>query len=279
MIRRELGNTGEKLSILGFGGILVKNEPQKEADRIVRHALDHGINYFDVAPSYGDAQDKLGPALRGSRNKIFLACKTAERTKIKAALELEDSLKKLETDHFDLYQFHGVKSVEEAEQIFAENGAMEAVLKAKRDGKLRFIGFSAHDETAAVAMINKYDFTSVLFPVNWVCMLKGSFGHRIMEKAVDKGVARLALKALAYTKKTQGTGKNYPKCWYTPTDDPGLAAIALRYTLSQPVTAAIPPGDFSFFDIALDAAENFKPVTEAEIAELRTLASDLDPIF
>ncbi len=279
MLKRKLGNTGDALSILGFGGILVKGELQENANKLVHSALDLGINYFDVAPSYGDAQDKLGPALEGHRNGIFLACKTAKRTKAEAEAELNNSLKMLKTGHFDLYQFHGVSTMADVETIFGPDGAMEVFIKARRDGLIRHIGFSAHNEEAAAAMMDRFAFVSVLFPVNWVCMLNDSFGHRILKKAQEKSVARLALKAMACTKWPAGSERKYPKCWYQPVDDQGLASLALRYTLSQPVTAAIPPGDARFFENAANTAANFTPVTEAEIEELKIKAADMLPIF
>ena len=107
MDKRAYGKTGEKLSIVGFGGIVVMNEKPSSASRIVAQAVERGINYFDVAPSYGNSEKILGPALEPYRNSVFLACKTGKRTKNEAATELHRSLKRLRTDHFDLYQLHG----------------------------------------------------------------------------------------------------------------------------------------------------------------------------
>ncbi len=115
--RRALGKTGENLSILGFGGIVVMNATPREASQRVTHAIEAGVNYFDVAPSYGDAEDKLGPALKPYRSNVFLACKTAERGKAGAASELERSLRKMQTDHFDLYQLHAVTTLEEVDNL------------------------------------------------------------------------------------------------------------------------------------------------------------------
>ena len=111
--KRSLGQTGEMLSKIGFGGIVVMNAAPAEASALVKLAIDSGINYFDVAPSYGDAEIKLGPALEPYRKGVFLACKTGKRTKAEARAELEQSLKNLRTDHFDLYQHHAVTSLED----------------------------------------------------------------------------------------------------------------------------------------------------------------------
>ena len=277
--KRKLGNTGEMLSIIGFGGIVAAQVEQKDANNYVAEAIDRGINYFDVAPSYMDAEDRLGPALYGKRNNIFLACKTGERNNVGAREELEQSLKKLKTDHFDLYQMHGVASVEEAETILGPNGALETFLKAQQEGLIRYIGFSAHSEEAASLLMDNFDFTSVLFPLNWVNMFNSKFGEKILKKADEKGVARLALKAMAKTVWPDDADKKYPKCWYEPIDDKDLAGLALRYTLSKPITAAIPPGDIRLFRWALETAENFTPISQDEEDELKNLAKGLKPIF
>src|SRR6516162_2367102 len=142
--RRVLGRTGEHLSIIAFGGIVVMNETNGEASNIVAEAVDRGINYFDVAPSYGNAQERLGPALAPYRNKVFLACKEEDWTKDGCAKLLDESLRLLRTDHVDLYQFHALSKMSDLEKIFGPNGAMETFEAAKKAGKLRFIGFSAH---------------------------------------------------------------------------------------------------------------------------------------
>ncbi|MEM2480310.1 MAG: aldo/keto reductase, partial [Candidatus Bathyarchaeia archaeon] len=143
MERRRYGKTNVELSVVGFGGILVMNESQESANRIVSEAIERGINYFDVAPSYGDAEERLGPALKPYRSSVFLACKTAKRTRKEAWEELHQSLKRLCTDHFDLYQLHGVTTLEEVDQIFSEGGAIEALIEAREQGLTKYLGFSA----------------------------------------------------------------------------------------------------------------------------------------
>jgi len=118
--KRRYGKTNVELSVVGFGGIVVMNESQKSANRLVAEAVERGINYFDVAPSYGNAEERLGPALKPYRDSVFLACKTLKRTKKEALEELHQSLKRLHIDHFGLYQLHGVATLEEINQIFSE---------------------------------------------------------------------------------------------------------------------------------------------------------------
>jgi predicted aldo/keto reductase-like oxidoreductase len=279
MLKRLLGSTGEELSLIGFGGIVAAEVSQKEADSYVAEAIDSGVNYFDVAPTYMDAEDRLGPALEGKRNNVFLACKTEDRSKEGAERLLRESLKKLRTDHFDLYQLHAVTTMEDVERIFSPGGAMETFIKAKKEGIIRYIGFSAHSEAAALALMERFDFDSVLFPLNWVNMFNSGFGASILKKAEEKGIGRLALKAMAKTSLAEGAHRKYPKAWYEPVDNEELAALALRYTLSQPVTAAIPPGDIRLFRWALKTARNFSPLTQAEEEYLRAQAQQLKPLF
>ncbi|HOJ92438.1 MAG TPA: aldo/keto reductase [Dictyoglomaceae bacterium] len=279
MLKRPYGRNQELLSIIGFGGILVMNEDQKIANNRVLEAVDRGINYFDVAPSYGNAEEKLGPALRGKRDKIFLACKTTERTKEKAWNDLQASLKRLETDHFDLYQLHSMTTEEDFEKVIGPNGALEAFLKAKKEGIIRYIGFSAHSVEVAMKLLDVFEFDSVLFPINWVNYFNGNFGPQVVKKAKEKNITILALKAMAKTIIPEGKEKIYEKCWYEPIDDKELAQLALRFTLSQGVTAAIPPGEYKFFPWALEVGDNFKPITEEELNYLRESAKGLQPIF
>jgi predicted aldo/keto reductase-like oxidoreductase len=185
--RRRYGRTDEQLSIIGFGGILVMNTTHQEAANYVAKAVERGVNYFDVAPSYGNAQDCLGPALKPHRQKVFLACKTLKRDAAGATAELAASLKTLQTDHFDLYQLHALTKVEEVEQVFAPGGAMETVLKAKQDGKVRHIGFSAHDEKTALAAQDRFDFDSILFPLGFPTWIKRGFGPAVHKKARRPG--------------------------------------------------------------------------------------------
>ncbi len=282
MQKRPYGPNGELLSIIGFAGIIVMDEDQKDANHYVAEAIDQGINYFDVAPSYGNAEDKLGPALAGKRNNIFLACKTEKRSRKEAAESLDQSLKNLQTDHFDLFQLHAMTTKEDVEQAMGPDGAMETVLRAKEAGKIRHIGFSAHSDEAATALLDQFPFDSVLFPVNWALMLKQEFGKATIAKAKEKGASILALKAMArhaWPEDLPKSERPYQKCWYQPIDEPELADLALKFTLSQPVTAAITPGDIRLFRLAMKLLPHFKPITDEEIEKLKTLDLDRKNIF
>jgi aryl-alcohol dehydrogenase-like predicted oxidoreductase len=273
---------GVHLSILGFGGMVVVGMEQGGSDAVVGEAFERGVNYFDVAPYYGDgeAELKLGRSLEPYRKRVFLACKTLKRDAQGARRELERSLRRLRTDHFDLYQFHAVTEPDDVEMIFAPGGAAEAFLQARREGKIRFIGFSAHSVEAALAMLERFSFDSVLFPVNFICWSRGNFGPQVLERARTLGSARLALKALAHGRWHRGEIRRYPNCWYRPIEDRALASQALRFTLSEDVTAVIPPGDENLFRMALElAAAGLSPLAPLERKALLESARGLSPLL
>ncbi len=272
---------GLELSILGFGGMVLVGMPRRDAKAIVNEALDQGVNYFDVAPFYGDgeAEIKLGEALDSCRSGVFLACKTLERDARGAWRELERSLRRLKTSYFDLYQFHAVAELAEVDEIFAAGGAAEALVRARQDGKIRFIGFSAHSVEAALAMLERFSFDSILFPVNYICYAQGNFGPQVLKKARELGVARLALKSMAHGRWSRGEKRNYPNCWYRPIEDRAGALQALRFTLTEDVTAAIPPGDERLFRMAVELAGDLSPLTPSERKVLLDSARGLKPLL
>ena len=279
MEKRKFGRTEEKLSVIGFGGIIVMQETAKDASRLVSMAIDRGINYFDVAPEYGNAQEILGQALKPYRKNIFLACKTLERTGKESKKELRDSLKKLKTDYFDLYQFHAVTTMEEVNQIISPGGALETFIEAKEKGLVKYLGFTAHSEEAALAMIDVYDFVSMLFPFNWVLWFKHNFGPKVLNKAREKGMGILALKALAKRALKKGEETRWEKCWYVPSDNYEEASPGLRFTLSLPVTSAVSPSHAELLWLSCDIADNFKPVTADEISILKEKSRNIYTIF
>jgi predicted aldo/keto reductase-like oxidoreductase len=279
--RRKVGKTGEELSIVGFAGIVLMNNSQSFANNIVAEAVDRGINYFDVAPTYGDAQARLGPALEPYRKNVFLACKEEDWTKDGCAKLLDESLRLLRTDHLDLYQFHALSKMSDLEQIFGPNGAMETFQAAKKAGKLRFIGFSAHSVEVALAAMDRYNFDTILFPINFVLFSQANFGPQVIEHARKKGMGIMALKGMAKTTWTESMKKDHPhdKCWYQPADFPHEAALGYRWTLSRPITAAIPPGDERYFRLGMDIGQRFEPITEREQQKLMASAAGVNPIF
>jgi aryl-alcohol dehydrogenase-like predicted oxidoreductase len=279
--KRTLGKTGEQLSIIGFGGIVVMNEDTGAAANIVAEAVDRGVNYFDIAPSYGNAQERLGPALAPYRKNCFLACKTDGRMKDDSRADLEQSLKLLKTDHVDLYQFHALTKMTDLDKVLGPGGAIETMEAARKEGKIRYIGFSVHSAETALAAMDRYNFDTVLFPVNWVLFTQAGFGPQILKRAQDKNMGILALKGMAKTTWPTDQRKNHPepKCWYQPAAFPDEASLGLRWTLGHPITAAIPPGDERYFRLAMDVAQNYKPLAPHEEHALLSGGHGVEPIF
>ena len=280
LLRRELGRTGEKLSVLGLGGMALSEEAPELVAAVVREAVDVGINYIDVAPSYGNAEELLGPALKPFRDQVFLACKTQNRDRQGVQEDLDRSLLRLQTDRIDLYQFHAFTTAREVEQTLSWGGGLEAFTQAREAGKIRFIGFSAHSEEAALRAMDLFDFDTVLFPVNYVCYFKSDFGPEVVRRARNLGLGVLAIKALARQPWPDDSFRqHWPKCWYQPVTAPEEADLALRFTLSQQVTSAIPPGDIRLFRRALEIAHSFVPLQDGELRRLRRLSEGLTPLF
>ncbi len=279
--RRPLGRTGEHLSMIGFGGIVVMNEDPKSSSNIVSEAVDRGVNYFDVAPSYGNAQERLGAALAPYRKDCFLACKTDGRLKDDSRKDLEESLRLLKTDHVDLYQFHALTKMTDLDKVLGPGGAIETFEAAKKEGKIRYIGFSVHSAETAIAAMERYPFDTVLFPVNYVLFSQASFGPQILKKAQEKNVGILALKAMAKTTWSASQQKDHPepKCWYQPATYPSEASLGLRWTLGHPITAALPPGDEKYFRLAMDVAQNYRTLEHTEELALLKSATGVEPIF
>ena len=280
MDRRALGKTGRKLSVIGFGGLLLKNSSPAQAAEWVRQAVEAGVNYFDVAPSYGNSEERLGPALEPYRREVFLACKTTHRKRAAAAAELDRSLSRLRTDYVDLYQLHAVTKLEEVETILGPGGAIEAFEAARQAGKIRLVGFSAHSVEAALALMDHHQFDTILFPVNYATWHAGNFGPQVLEAARKKKLGILALKAMAKRPWPKGADRTtFPNCWYEPMTDPEEALVALRFTLSHPVTAAVTPASPACLKLALELAPKIKPLKKDEVASIKEKAMRVMPLF
>ena len=277
--RRALGKTGEKLSIIGFGGIVVMDATTEQAAERVRAAVEAGVNYFDVAPSYGNAEDMLGPALEPHRKGVFLACKTQGRTKEAATKELESSLRKMRTDHFDLYQHHAVTKRKDALTILGPGGAMEAFEAAKKAGKVRFLGFSAHSVEAATALMDGYAFDTILFPVNYATWHAGGFGPQVLAKAKEKGMGILCLKAMAKGPWPEGAAKRYAKCWYEPLDTPEDGRDGPALHAVAPGDGRDPAGRRDALRHGPEARRRLQPLSAAEVEAIKAKGLAAAPLF
>ncbi len=280
--KRTLGKTGRRVSIIAFGGLALAGVAQSEADSAIAAAIENGIDYFDVAPTYGDAELKMGPALRPFRDNVFLACKTNKRDKKGAEQELHRSLEHLQTDHFDLYQLHAITNPErDVKAALAKGGAMEAILEARKSGLIKYIGFSAHSVEAALTAMAEFDFDTAMFPINFVCHYQTGFEDPILAEANRQNLGIIALKAMAKQHWPQNPDKEpCPRCWYEPITEQALISKALSWTLSRPgVCVAAPPSDLELIRKAIAAAPSCKEPSEQELAELEGIAAECKAIF
>jgi len=250
-------------------------------ERLVARSVEVGVDYFDVAPAYGDgeAENQLGAALASRRKDVFLAGKTLQRSAAGIRLELGQSLRRLRTDYLDLYQFHAVNKAADAEEILAPRGAAEYLLHAREQGLIRYIGFSSHSVPISLALLDRFPFDSVLFPVNFVCYARGNFGPQVLAKARSAGTACVAIKSLALTTLRRSEPRRYANCWYRPIDDPELALRAMRFTLSEGVTALLPPADERLYLMAVELARTATPLMDEERRLLIAQARGLKPIL
>ena len=281
MHKRQLGKTGQLLSVIGFGAIIFVNENQKFAQDSVARAIDAGINYFDMGPGYGkgQAEEVGGPAIKPYRDKIFLAEKTGKRIKDEALKELKQSLFKMKTDYFDLYQFHAVKNLDEVKMLTGPNGALEGFIEARKQGLIRYLGFSAHSEEAALALIEQFDFDSILYPLNFVTWNQGHFGQSVIKVAQKKEMGILALKTLAKTTRENRNEGNWQKAWYMPVETYDEAKSALHWTLSLPVTSCVSPSHGELLWWMVDAEKEIGDLSQDDKATIDDSTIGITPIF
>ncbi len=275
--RRTLGRTGQRLSVVGFPGLGLMRGEQKECTAALHSAFERGVNYFDVAPAYdnGECEKKMGVGLQGlDRAKYFLACKSKKRDAEGIRVELERSLDRLKTDHFDLYQLHHLVRPADVKQALGPGGAMETVLKAREQGKVKYIGFSAHTTKAALEAMNGFRFDTVMFPINFVEYYNRDFGREVLALAAEQGAGVLAIKPLSWgTWPKEGTRTR--QWWYRSVEEPADVELAVRFALSQKqVVAGIPPSYFDLLDKIIEASKVFKPLDDAAVARLKDMAKD-----
>jgi aryl-alcohol dehydrogenase-like predicted oxidoreductase len=262
--RRAFGRTRVKVSILGMGGHHLGDIPTiTEAVRVVHEAIDSGITFFDNCWEYYDGRTEnwLGRALKGKRNKVFLMTKvcTHGRGATLAMKMLEESLRRLETDHLDLWQVHGVCFDNDPQLAAAKGGVLEALDRARKQGKTRFVGFTGHKDPEIHLKMLKldYKFDAVQMPLNPCDATYRSFEKRVLPELNRRGIAALGMKSLG------GTADMVKK---------GLvkAEEALRYAMSLPVTTTITGIDsLKVLRQNVAVARDFKPLTEKEMQALR----------
>jgi predicted aldo/keto reductase-like oxidoreductase len=283
MIKRRFGRTGHMSTIVILGAFAVGPISQEEADATMELVLQHGVNHIDVAPTYSDAEIRLGPWLEKYRDQFFLGCKTELRGREEASQQLRQSLERLRVDSFDLFQLHAVTTMEELERCFAPGGSMEAIVEARDQGLTRYVGITSHGlQAPAVQMeaLRRFDFDSLLFTLNFQMWANGAYRRdatELLKIAAERDVGTMVIKTWA--RGPWGEKEHRYHCWYEPFDDAEMIEQALRFTLSQPVTGAISAGDARLLPMILQAAERFQPMDEAEQAALLATAAEYEPLF
>lgn len=281
--RRMLGRTGRAVSIVGFPGLALSRVTQAEANAAVRASFEQGMNYFDVAPSYGKgtAEIALGPALEPlPREEVFLSCKTKRRDAAGAQEELEQSLRRLKTDYFDLYQLHVMSTAAEVKQVFGPGGAMETLVRARREGKVRWLGFSAHTKEAALDCLRHFTFETVMYPVNFIEHHTHRFDPEVLTLCRESGAAVIAIKPISAGSWKPGEQKTRGNYWYKALESQDEINLAMRFALSlDPVVSAIPTSFLDLNERAIIAGKTFRPATEADLGALRELAGKYSPLF
>ena len=255
---RKLGKTGLVISEVGFGCIPIIRLGSEEAIHVLRYAFDKGINFFDTANAYHDSEQKIGKALHGFRDKVVLATKTGKRDAVGATEHIENSLRALQTDYLDLFQFHQVSKDGDWEGITAPGGAMEAVLKAKEQGKIRHIGITSHSYTMALKLIKTGIFTTMMFPFSFI---EDSALGEMLSLIREQEMGFLAMKPFG-----GGVIDN--------------AALAFKFLRQYPETIPIPGFDsVAYIDEVLSFYEHPNLVAEEDIALMEKYRHDLGSQF
>jgi len=283
MLKRRLGKTGQMSSIITFGAYALSEVKQKEADAAIEMALKVGINHVDVSPIYGQAEARLGSWFGRHGNSFFLGCKTAERTKLGAWEGIKRSLETLKVDHFDLFQFHMVDNKNELDTILGPGGALEAVLEAKKQGLLRFIGITGHHPPLYNEALLRFDFDTVLFPLNRVHaahFTDWNDWRPLLTTARQKDVGVLAIKSVAKRLwEDQNEVHHKYNTWYEPFDEAKEIEKSLRYTLSQEITSAVLPGELKLWPAMVDVVNRFQPLTQQEQKQAVSEVTQYQPLF
>ena len=285
MEKRRLGRTGHMSTIVAFGGAAIGKVTQDVADVAIQGALDHGVNHFDVAPTYGDAELRLAPWMKEHRRNIFLGCKTTERTREGAKRSIHASLERLGVDTFDLFQFHSVGTMDKLEQIFAPGGAIEAVLEARDEGLFKFVGITGHGLDAPKVHaegLRRFPFDTVMFPLNFVLHTNvHQYRHdyeALLALCRQQDVGVHIIKTLA---KAPWDGRAHPPTtpWYEPLTDQGTIDEAVAWVASQPIHTMCATADVTVLPKFLDAAERYQAVSPDALGALVASAPHYAHVF
>lgn len=283
MEKRRFGRTGHMSTVAIFGAAAFSKVTQDQADASMQLVIDAGVNHIDVAPSYGDAESRLGPWLSTERDRFFLGCKTYERDKETAVAELRNSLELLQVDSFDLYQLHAVTSMEELDKATAAGGSLEAVIEAREEGLTRYIGITGHGVQSPAVFkeaLRRFDFDSVLFPINFVQFADPGFKQdveELLQVCRERDVGTMIIKSI--TRGPWGEVEKTHSTWYQPFEEENIIRKAVHFALSQDVTGICTAGDITILPRVLEACEQFERMDAEEQEDMIKLGSKYEPLF
>jgi predicted aldo/keto reductase-like oxidoreductase len=285
MLKRTIGRLGYQSSVVMFGAASLGNVTQEEAEASISFALQHGVNHFDTAASYGDAELRMGPTISQIRNDIFLATKTGQRSKKEAKEEIYRSLERMQVDSIDLLQLHAVGSMEELDRCTEKGGALEAAVEAKDEGIIKEIGITGHGHQAPdvhLEALRRFPFATVLLPLNYYMYslpeYRASF-DALMEEANKQKAAVRVIKAIAKAPWVEGQKRPYAT-WYEPFDQQEIIDACVHFVLSFPgLSGFASAGDIHLFPKIVDAVERYGTMSDEEAERILSSISGYTTIF
>ena len=283
MEKRRFGRTNHMSTLAVFGAVALGQLDQPQADQVVQQVIDAGINHIDIAPSYGQAEARLGPWMPEFRERFFLGCKTMERTRQGLIDEFHESLDRLQVNKFDLYQLHAITTMEELDACTQPGGALEGAREMREEGLTSYIGITGHGMQAPeifLEALSRFDFDSVLFPI--YPALFADEGYRrdalaLLETCEEKDVGVMAIKSIA--KELWGDREHRYHTWYVPFEEEEIIQKNVNFVLSQKLTHICTAGDYRLLGKIIEACENFEEMTPKEQAEVIEQQADLELIF
>lgn len=283
METRRFGRTGHMSTVAIFGAAAFSEVSQGEADKVMEQVIEAGVNHIDVAPSYGQAELRIGPWMPRERGRFFLGCKTMERTKEGAWKELRASLQRLQTESFDLYQCHAITTMEELDSVTMKGGALEAFVEARREGLTRYLGITGHGVNAPqiyLEALRRFEFDSILFPLNFVQMGNPEYrkyAEELIATCKAKDVGTMVIKTI--TKAPWGERPHTATTWYEPFVKLDEIQKAVNFALSYEVTGLCTAGDTRVLPVVLQACENFSRLGQDELEEMIKSSGQYEPLF
>lgn len=283
MEKRRFGRSGHMSTVAIFGAAAFYEVSQEDADRVMEQVIAAGINHIDVAPSYGQAEERIGPWMKRERDRFFLGCKTMERTSEGAWKELHQSINRLQVKSFDLYQCHAITTMQDLDALTMKGGALEAFEKARQEGLTKYIGITGHGVNAPeiyLEALRRYDFDSVLFPLNFVQMANEDYqrhARELISVCRAKDVGTMVIKAI--TKAPWGDRQHTATTWYEPFEEPEIIQKAVNFALSYEITGICTVGDIRVLPLVIQACENYMELNHEQMEEMIESGKKYEPLF